>query len=216
MAAADAAAQTGSVRLTLDEAVSRGLAASDRLDELSARQEGARAVEDQRKAAGRPQLAARGSYIRTNHVQEFSLPSAVPGVRLLIYPDLPNNVQTGVDLQWPIYTAGRVSGLTRAAGAEVEAAGARSRRRACRSEARNHAIVLGGDYRAGGGRRRAAGPRPDERAPYRRAQSVGRRARSAERCPHDRSAAGASKDAEHRGGQHRRVDVGRVPAPGRP
>ena len=37
MAAADAAfAQTGSVRLTLDEAVTRGLAASDRLDELSA------------------------------------------------------------------------------------------------------------------------------------------------------------------------------------
>ena len=123
MAAAAAAAQTGSVRLTLDEAVSRGLATSDRLDELSARQEGARAFEDQRKSAGRPQLAARGSYIRTNHVQEFSLPSAVPGVRLLIYPDLPNNLQTGVDLQWPIYTAGRVSGLTRAAGAEVEAAG---------------------------------------------------------------------------------------------
>ena len=124
MAAADAAfAQTGPVRLTLDEAVSRGLATSDRLDELSARQEGARAVADQRQAAGRPQLAARGSYIRTNHVQEFSLPSAVPGVRLLIYPDLPNNLQTGVDLQWPIYTAGRVSGLTRAAGAEVEAAG---------------------------------------------------------------------------------------------
>ncbi len=124
MAAADAAfAQTGSVRLTLDEAVTRGLAASDRLDELSARQEGARAVADQRKSAGRPQLAARGSYIRTNHVEEFSLPSAVPGVRLLIYPDLPNNVQTGVDLQWPIYTAGRISGLTRAAGAEVEAAG---------------------------------------------------------------------------------------------
>ncbi|HTG89702.1 MAG TPA: TolC family protein, partial [Vicinamibacterales bacterium] len=123
MAAAAAAAQTGSVRLTLDEAVSRGLATSDRLDELGARQEGARAVEDQRKAAGRPQLAARGSYIRTNHVDEFSVPTAVPGVRLLIYPDLPNNLQTGVDLQWPIYTAGRVSGLTRAAGAEVEAAG---------------------------------------------------------------------------------------------
>lgn len=124
MAAADAAwAQTGAVRLTLDEAVSRGLASSDRLEELSARQEGARAVEDQRKATGRPQLSARGSYTRTNHVQEFSIPTAVQGVRLLIYPDLPNNVQTGVDLQWPIYTAGRVAGLTRAARAEVEAAG---------------------------------------------------------------------------------------------
>ena len=116
-------AQTEPVRLTLDEAVSRGLAASDRLEELSARQESARAVQEQRRAAGRPQLAARGSYIRINHVQEFTLPSAVPGVRLLIYPDLPNNLQTGVDLQWPIYTAGRVSALTRAAGAEVEAAG---------------------------------------------------------------------------------------------
>ena len=41
----------------------------------------------------------------------------------LIYPDLPNRTQSRIDLQWPIYTGGRLDALTRAAGAEVDAAG---------------------------------------------------------------------------------------------
>ena len=121
--AADVAlAQTVPVRLTLDEAIARGLEANPRLEELLARQDAARAVEGQREAAQQPQLTAIASYTRTNHVEEFSVPNASGGVRV-IYPDIPDNVRSRIDLQWPIYTGGRLKALTRAAGAEVEASG---------------------------------------------------------------------------------------------
>ena len=115
-------AQTAPLRLTLDDAIARGLEASHRLEELGARQDAARAIEGQREAAERPQLAAIASYTRTNHVEEFSVPNASGGVRV-IYPDVPDNVRSRIDLQWPIYTGGRLKALTRAAGAEAEAAG---------------------------------------------------------------------------------------------
>jgi outer membrane protein TolC len=115
-------AQAPPLRLTLDAAVARGLEASFRLEELTARQDAARAVEGQREAAERPQLAATASYTRTNHVEEFSVPNASGGVRV-IYPDVPDNVRSRIDLQWPIYTGGRLRALTRAAGAEADAAG---------------------------------------------------------------------------------------------
>ncbi len=117
-----ALAQTAPVRLTLDEAITRGIEANPRLEELLARQEAARAVEGQREAAQQPQLAAIASYTRTNHVDEFSVPNASGGVRV-IYPDVPDNVRSRIDLQWPIYTGGRLKALTRAAGAEAEAVG---------------------------------------------------------------------------------------------
>ena len=115
-------AQPAPLRLTLDEAIARGLGASHRIEEVSARQDAAHAVEAQRAAAGLPQLAAAASYTRTNHVEEFSVPNASGGVRV-IYPDIPNNVRSRIDLQWPIYTGGRLQALTRAAGAEAAAAG---------------------------------------------------------------------------------------------
>jgi outer membrane protein TolC len=119
-----ASAQTAPppVRLTLDEAVARGLDTSPRLDELSARQEAARAVEDQREAAMRPQFAAIASYTRTNHITPFAVRDAL-GRLNVIYPDVPDNLRSRIDLQWPIYTGGRANALTRAAGAEAEAAG---------------------------------------------------------------------------------------------
>jgi outer membrane protein TolC len=61
-------------------------------------------------------------YTRINHVEEFGVPNAGGGFEL-IYPDLPNRTQSRIDLQWPIYTGGRLDALTRAAGAEVDAAG---------------------------------------------------------------------------------------------
>ena len=63
-----------------------------------------------------PQVALLAGYARTNHVDEFG----IPGGRL-IYPDIPDNIRSRVDLQWPIYTAGRVAALTRAATAEANA-----------------------------------------------------------------------------------------------
>jgi outer membrane protein TolC len=123
LAAADIAfAQTAPLRLTLDDAIARGTEASFRLEELRARQDAARAIEGQREAAEQPHLAAIASYTRTNHVEEFSVPNAAGGLRV-IYPDIPDNVRSRVDLQWPIYTGGRLNALTRAAGAEAEAAG---------------------------------------------------------------------------------------------
>jgi outer membrane protein len=113
--AVSAAAQTP-VRLTLQEALARGLDASHRVAELSARQEAAEAVADQRKAASMPQVALLAGYTRTNHVDEFG----IPGGRV-IYPDIPDNIRSRVDLQWPIYTGGRLSALTRAASAEAGA-----------------------------------------------------------------------------------------------
>ena len=117
-----ALAQTAPVRLTLDDAVARGIKANPRLEELLARLDAARAIEGQREAAQHPQLAAIASYTRTNHIDEFSVPSASGGLRV-VYADVPNQVRSRIDLQWPIYTAGRLPALTRAAGAEVEAAG---------------------------------------------------------------------------------------------
>ncbi|HEX7485329.1 MAG TPA: TolC family protein [Vicinamibacterales bacterium] len=119
--AANVAAQTPS-RLTLDEAISRGLAASHRLSELTARQQGAAAAVQGRHAAGMPQVSAQAGYTRTNHVDEFAIqtPGAAPRV---IYPDLPDNYRTRLDFQWPIYTFGRIDALERAARAEADATG---------------------------------------------------------------------------------------------
>jgi outer membrane protein TolC len=109
-------AQTSSSTLTLDEAVARGLTASHRLSEIEARQDAARAIQAQRRAAELPQASVQAGYMRTNHVEEFG----IPGGRL-IYPDIPDNFRSRLDLQWPIYSGGRTAALTRAAAAEADA-----------------------------------------------------------------------------------------------
>lgn len=113
-------AQASVVRLTLPDAIARGLEASHRLAELGAREDAARAVQDQRKAAEMPQLALQAGYTRTNHVQEFGVPNPAGGLRV-IYPDIPDNYRSRLDFQWPIYTAGRTASLVKAAGAEANA-----------------------------------------------------------------------------------------------
>jgi outer membrane protein len=110
------------IRLTLDEAVARGLANSQRLAELQARTEGAEAAEAGRAAASKPSVALLGGYTRTSHVEEFSI--VQPGLPpRTIYPDIPDNFRARIDLQWAIYTGGRMDALERAARAEREAAG---------------------------------------------------------------------------------------------
>lgn len=110
------------VPLTLDEALTQGLAASRRLAEIEARAEGADFAIAGRRAADRPLLAAHGSYLRTNHVDEFVItaPGRAPQV---VYPDIPDNLRARLDLQWPIYTGGRADALERAARAERGAVG---------------------------------------------------------------------------------------------
>jgi outer membrane protein TolC len=119
-AAGGAGAQPAPVRLTLAEAIERGLAASHRLAELAAREDAAKAAEDAARASAMPQLALAAGYTRTNHVDEFGI--QIPGGPLrVIYPDVPDNYRSRIDLQWPIYTAGRVPAFTRAAAADARA-----------------------------------------------------------------------------------------------
>ena len=119
---AGSAAAQAPLRLTLDDAVSRGLAESHRLAELRARQEGAAAAVQGRQAAKLPQVSAQAGYTRTNHIDPFALPSAI-GPSKVIYPDIPDNYRTRLDFQWPIYTFGRLDALERAARAEAGASG---------------------------------------------------------------------------------------------
>ena len=110
-------------RLTIEQAQARALDASHRLAESRARQKVADAVVDARQAAQRPNIVASAGYTRTNHVAEFVVPTStgLPGV---LYPDVPDNYRTRLDLQWPIYTGGRADALERAARAEANAVAA--------------------------------------------------------------------------------------------
>src|SRR5688572_9740162 len=93
-------------RMTLDEARAKAVESSHRLAEARARERAALAVIDARVAAERPLVSASAGYTRTNHVTEFTVPSPTGAPRVL-YPDVPDNYRTRVDLQWPIYSGGR-------------------------------------------------------------------------------------------------------------
>lgn len=121
LAVAPAAAQDP-VRLTLADAIARGFETSHRLAEIRAREQGAQAAARTADLATRPTVSASAGYTRTNHVEEFAVPQP-NGNRLVVYPDLPNNVVTRVGFQWPIFTAGRADALERAAQAEAAAIG---------------------------------------------------------------------------------------------
>ena len=139
-AADNALAQTAPMRLTLDEAIARGLEASPRLEELSAAGRRARRRR-QREAAQQPQIAAIAGYTRTNHVEEFGVPNASGGVRV-IYPDIPE--------QRAVANRSAVADLHRRPSAGAHARGGRGGRRrragsrggARRSQAGDHARVL--------------------------------------------------------------------------
>jgi outer membrane protein len=116
------AGATAPSAITLQQAVEMGLAASHRLGELKAREAAAQAAVQGAQAADRPQVSAQAGYTRTNHVDEFgiALPNQPPRI---IYPDVPDNARSRIDLQWPIYTFGRTDALERAAQAEGQASG---------------------------------------------------------------------------------------------
>jgi outer membrane protein TolC len=116
-------AQPASIRLTLQDAVSRAIETSHRLAESRARKEGADATVRVQHAAAGPTATASAAYTRTNHVNEFGFIQPDGSLRIF-YPDVPDNVITRIGGQWPIYTAGRTDALERAAQAEANAAGA--------------------------------------------------------------------------------------------
>lgn len=122
-AATAASAQPSPLRLTVTDAIARSYETSQRLAEAEARQQGALATVEIRESASRPTAAASASYTRTNHVDEFGV-LRPDGSRQIFYPDVPDNIVTRVSAQWPIYTAGRLDALERAARAEARATGA--------------------------------------------------------------------------------------------
>ncbi|HYE85754.1 MAG TPA: TolC family protein [Vicinamibacterales bacterium] len=117
-----ASAQSSPIGLTLADAITRGLENSHRLAEIKAREEGAKAAVEVAAAADRPLVGASASYSRTNHVTEFAVPQP-NGSRLVVYPDIPDNLLSRVSFQWPIFTSGRTDALERAAAAEAAAVG---------------------------------------------------------------------------------------------
>ena len=100
-------AQARRSALTLDEAIARGLEASHRLAEIGAREDAARAVEDQRKAAAH--AAARAAGRLHAHQSCRRVRRAHAAAASVIYPDIPDNLRSRIDLQWPIYTGGRTA-----------------------------------------------------------------------------------------------------------
>jgi outer membrane protein TolC len=108
------------LRLTIDDAVRRAVETNHRLREAAARADVAEAVAEERRASMRPQIAAQAGYARTNHVETFGV--LLPDNQFrLIYPDVPDNYRTRLDLQWPLYTGGRLDALERAARIEANA-----------------------------------------------------------------------------------------------
>jgi outer membrane protein len=119
--AAEGRAQTP-IHLGIDDAISRGIAASHRLAEIDARRTASVAAVQLRSIADRPLLSLQAGYMRTNHIPEFAVPDAT-GQPFVVYADVPDNYRTRIDLQWPIYTGGRSDALERAARAETDALG---------------------------------------------------------------------------------------------
>jgi outer membrane protein TolC len=117
------AQEPAAVSLTLEQARARAVEASHRLAEARAREAAALATVAAREAAERPLVAASAGYSRTNHVEEFAVPGP-GGLARVIYPDIPDNYRTRLDLQWAIYTGGRTDALERAARAEAAAVAA--------------------------------------------------------------------------------------------
>jgi outer membrane protein TolC len=112
------------LQVSLEEAQARAEQASHRLAEARAREATAQAAVAVRAAADAPIVSASAGYTRTNHVMEFFVPLAPGQPPALLYPDVPNNYRTRLDLQWPIYTGGRTDALERAAQAEASASAA--------------------------------------------------------------------------------------------
>lgn len=107
--------------LTLDDAITRGLASSPRVQEARARETAAAAGRDGRKALSGPTASVTSSYVRTNHIDEFGVPQPGGGTRV-IFPDIPDNFRLRADILYPLWTGGRTGALVDAAASEMRAA----------------------------------------------------------------------------------------------
>ncbi len=118
--ASGASAQPSTV-LTLEDAITRGLSASPRVQESRAREAAAAAGRDGRRALSGPTASLTTSYVRTNHIEEFAVPLPGGGSRV-IFPDIPDNWRLRADVMYLLWTGGRTDALVEAASSELLAA----------------------------------------------------------------------------------------------
>ena len=109
------------LRLSLATAQARAIEVSHRLEEARALATVAEAAVDAQAVATRPHVALRVSYTRTNHVTEFGVPGAGGSTRI-IYPDVADNLQTRLNLEWLVYDGGQTTVRRNSARAEVDVA----------------------------------------------------------------------------------------------
>jgi len=116
-------AQTSSVTLSLDDALTRGRAAAPRVAEAQAKREAADATVTAREALRMPILSTSAAYQRINHVDEYGIPQLGGGTKI-IFPDIPNNLRGRADASVPLYTSGRTDALIASATLDRKAADA--------------------------------------------------------------------------------------------
>src|SRR6185436_11930202 len=87
-----------------------------------ARQAGSSAAVEARRVSDRPIVSVQAGFLRTNHIEEFGIIPPDGRFRPL-FPDIPSNYRSRLDLQWPIYSGGRSDALEEAANAELRATG---------------------------------------------------------------------------------------------
>jgi outer membrane protein TolC len=116
------------VRLTVDEAVSRAIAASPRLARLSALGAAAEAQARGARAERWPQVDLGGGYIRRSEVPELAIvtPSSDPSEpprRVVVFPNIQDNWRLRAGVAVPLWTGGRIGGQIEAAEQGRAAAG---------------------------------------------------------------------------------------------
>jgi outer membrane protein len=117
------------VRLTLDEAVARAIAASPRLARLSALETAAEAQARGARADRWPQLDLGAGYTRRSEVPEFAVSAPTgstgqPVERTVVFPNIQDNWRLRAGVAMPIWTGGRIGGQIEAAERSRTAAGA--------------------------------------------------------------------------------------------
>ena len=110
----------GVVRLTVDEAVDRAIAASPRLVRLSALETAAEAQARGARAERWPQVDVGAGYTRRSEVPELAIfaptnDPAQPVERIVVFPNIQDNWRLRAGAALPLYTGGRIGGQITAA-----------------------------------------------------------------------------------------------------
>lgn len=112
--------EAGVVRLTVDEAVTRAIAASPRLARLAALETAAEAQARGARAERWPQVDLGAGYTRRSEVPELAIFAPTgdptkPVERIVVFPNIQDNWRVRAGLALPLYTGGRIGGQIEAA-----------------------------------------------------------------------------------------------------